>query len=130
MKIDTLRKLHGDLCHYCKVELIFGIRGTSNANPRRATVEHLIPAYESPTNRKIGGLDNCVLACVKCNNERDIKWTHDPANREKLIIHNYRKMNEKYQKMLRGFGTKSKIASLQKNLEHFKLKYEFLSKIS
>ncbi len=64
-----LRIRDGDGCNWCGVKLRFDGNRTSRLF---ATIDHL-------TKREHGGrlvLDNCVLACRPCNNERHDKgWT-------------------------------------------------------
>lgn len=130
MKIDTLRAIHGDCCHYCKVRMVFGIKTKSHKNPLRATVEHLIPAYESPNLKKIGGFDNCVLACTKCNNERSIAWQNDPANKERVIRLHFSKVYKKYKRWCNRSDIDSKdLARVKRNVDDLLNKYEFLKEI-
>lgn len=118
MKISTLRKTLGDLCYYCKEPMVFGIKNKSHRNQKRATIEHLICAYESINGKRIGGLDNCVLACFKCNSNRDKQFTTE--NRDQVIIHNFRMMINKSAK------NSKHAVRLQTNIDNLLKKYDFL----
>ena len=69
----ALRKIHGDDCCYCGVQMTFkrGKRG-EGINPHRATLEHILPITRG------GGhtFANTALACHHCNvtkNDRTIE---------------------------------------------------------
>jgi len=71
----ALRKRHGDGCCYCGVELDFkpGKRGA--INPKRASIEHLLPISKGGSHT----WENTTLACHGCNTSKNAKtldeWT-------------------------------------------------------
>jgi hypothetical protein len=63
LKIKLLNR-DGNLCHYCKQEMIAPVVD-EQPTKKTYTLEHVVP-------RKMGGTNeqtNCVLACYKCNNK-------------------------------------------------------------
>lgn len=56
-------------CYWCQIEMIPPWIATSNTNPRLMTLEHLKRRIDEGKT----SLANCVLACRKCNNERNHK---------------------------------------------------------
>ena len=70
-RVWTLGQRDGWLCHYCRRQL-----GPNAAHPE---VEHVIPRSRGGSNR----LANLVLACGRCNREKDdrtpIEWPGRPC---------------------------------------------------
>ena len=65
----ALRKIHGDSCFYCGVELQFARAKDRKFNSNDATIEHRLPLSR-------GGKhvwDNVVLACRECNLSKNMK---------------------------------------------------------
>lgn len=67
--VPALRKVHGDNCCYCGVEMTFtrGKRGTIASN--KATLEHVLPISRGGTHT----WDNAALACHRCNTSKNAK---------------------------------------------------------
>lgn len=67
--VPALRKIQGDGCCYCGVEMTFirGERGT--IAPNRATLEHIRPISRGGTHT----WDNAALACHRCNTSKNAK---------------------------------------------------------
>lgn len=62
----SLKNRDGDLCYLCGQEMSFEVLAKGQYNPRRATIEHLIPISH-------GGLHvwgNVALTCWECNLRR------------------------------------------------------------
>ena len=70
MDRHSLRKIRGENCHYCQIPVDF----TTAGKPDSATVEHLLHAGISGNYQRRGGKENCVIACWKCNNDRDTQF--------------------------------------------------------
>ena len=69
-RIDHLLVMQLGLCTYCSTELQGGPGINYKTNPRGVTVERVnndIPHV----------VDNCLLACMSCNNTRRASYTHD-----------------------------------------------------
>lgn len=68
--VTNLRKMHGDACCYCSIEMDFkrGKRGEGIA-PNRATLEHVLPLSRGGTHT----FDNTRLACHRCNVSKNSK---------------------------------------------------------
>jgi hypothetical protein len=67
--VAELRERDGDLCYLCDRLMSFRRSRIGNYNPRRASIEHVIP-------RARGGehtLDNVKLACLRCNIRKNDK---------------------------------------------------------
>jgi 5-methylcytosine-specific restriction endonuclease McrA len=62
--VPALRKIHGDNCCYCGIEMTFtrGKRGDGIA-PHRATLEHVLPITKGGSHT----FANTALACHRCN---------------------------------------------------------------
>jgi 5-methylcytosine-specific restriction endonuclease McrA len=59
----ALRKKYGDVCPYCGVTLDFR-PGTGRVyNPKRASVEHVVPLSQGGTHT----WENLILCCLRCN---------------------------------------------------------------
>lgn len=77
---SSLRKLDGDFCCYCGIQMVFGTFSRGNRPPNMATIEHIIPV-------SLGGshtLGNCALACWRCNSSRsnrDGDWVVSSGHR-------------------------------------------------
>lgn len=76
-----LRMLFGDLCCYCNQEMSF------KGNPDQmnyATIEHVKSALESPERgyKKINSTENLLLACRKCNEDRNHKMMKNPQTKK------------------------------------------------
>ena len=123
MKIESLISIHGARCHWCGVET----EGYKRKNPRSATKEHLISAYESPTGRRVAGMENCVVACAKCNSERNTNFEKNPENKEFIIKFNYLKLKSHLKKI--RFDSPKRIAIVQGQLNNMEVKYEFLKNL-
>lgn len=80
--VPALRKIHGDNCCYCGVEMTFkrGKRGDGIA-PNRATLEHVVPITKG------GGhtFANTALACHRCNVTKNNKTTDEWAESRGLL---------------------------------------------
>lgn len=73
--VRKLRARHGNLCHFCKVEMDFRPAQGREFNPVKATVEHLLPLTR-------GGhhvWENVVLACWQCNVRKNNMLAEDWA---------------------------------------------------
>ena len=68
--VSALRKIHGDRCCYCDVELSFVRmpRGSGIA-PNRATLEHILPISRGGSHT----FENVALACHRCNVSKNDK---------------------------------------------------------
>lgn len=68
--VRNLRKIHGDYCCYCGIEMSFvrGKRGEGIA-PNLATLEHVIPLSRGGSHT----FDNTKLACHHCNVSKNRK---------------------------------------------------------
>lgn len=65
----ALRKIHGDLCHYCGITMIFTRAIGRIFKPEHATIEHLIPLAKGGEHT----FANCILACRGCNISKNAK---------------------------------------------------------
>lgn len=67
--VPALRKIHGDHCCYCGVEMTFirDKRGTIASN--RATLEHILPISRGGAHT----WDNAALACHRCNTSKNAR---------------------------------------------------------
>lgn len=65
----SLRDRDGPLCHLCDKEMSFKIVRKGEYNPRRATIEHLVPLCAGGTHT----WDNVALTCWACNLRRPKK---------------------------------------------------------
>lgn len=63
LNTKSLRKIHGDLCFYCGVGLVFEGWDVYNIPSNYATHEHLIPLSRGGNNT----FNNSVLCCHRCN---------------------------------------------------------------
>lgn len=72
--VSNLRKLHGDSCCYCNIEMDFnrGTRGNGIA-PNRATLEHIMPLSRGGTHT----FSNTALACHHCNVTKNNKTVEE-----------------------------------------------------
>ncbi|MHA7210803.1 HNH endonuclease [Arthrobacter sp. MDT1-65] len=77
----ALRKIHGDNCCYCGIEMDFnrGPRGT--IAPDRATLEHVLPISRGGTHT----WDNAALACHHCNTSKNAKTLDEWSPNNGLI---------------------------------------------
>lgn len=68
--VKQLRKIHGDNCCYCGIELDFvrGRRGEGIAR-NRATLEHVLPLSRGGTHT----FENTKIACHRCNVSKNSK---------------------------------------------------------
>ena len=82
-KRDALRKRlkHKKKCHYCGVKVIKNIRSNLNAfgmpkimPPNQATIDHVYSKWDIRRFTQTGG-KVIVLACNKCNQDKNIKET-------------------------------------------------------
>lgn len=62
--INALIKRHEGRCHYCDCETVRGL--PNDTRPNMATKEHIVPKAFGGRNM----LENYVLACSRCNNNR------------------------------------------------------------
>lgn len=72
IRVSVLRKRDGDRCYLCRKVMSFTPRKRGDYNPRRASIEHLVPIHQ-------GGLhvwENVVLTCLGCNLRRPKKDDH------------------------------------------------------
>lgn len=76
-----LRKLYGDRCPYCQVRLDFKAGKKGDYNPKRASIEHLIPISKGGTHT----WDNCVLACMGCNLSRGNREATAPVQQALIL---------------------------------------------
>lgn len=60
---EALRERDGDTCHYCGVLMDFEAGGLGVWNPRKASIEHVIPLSRGGAHT----FENTVLACLECN---------------------------------------------------------------
>lgn len=73
-------------CHWCGVVTVLPKPGPPKGppNPRLATIDHLRPRHHPGRREPTNGKEfRRVLACWKCNNERD-RREHEAMPREKL----------------------------------------------
>jgi len=69
ISVAVLRDRDGDNCYLCGLEMSFKRYNLGKYNPRRASIEHVVP-------RARGGahaLDNVKLACLRCNISKNAK---------------------------------------------------------
>lgn len=55
----------GNMCHYCGEQCA---PHTEGDNPKRATREHVVPKFYGGEDH----IDNFILACADCNNDRGV----------------------------------------------------------
>lgn len=68
--VSSLRKIHGDSCCYCGVEMSFVRRPRGEGiAPNRATLEHVLPISRGGAHT----FDNTALACHRCNVSKNDK---------------------------------------------------------
>jgi 5-methylcytosine-specific restriction endonuclease McrA len=60
---DALRDRDGDACHYCQVVMDFNAGKLGDWNPRKASIDHVIPLSRGGSHT----FSNTVLACLSCN---------------------------------------------------------------
>lgn len=78
--VTRLRERDGDLCFYCSVTMVFRAARRGTYEPRRASIEHIVPLARG------GGhvWDNVALACLSCNvrkNQRTVEeWEASRAH--------------------------------------------------
>lgn len=79
--VEKLREMHGDLCGYCGVEMSFEILTGGARNPRRATIEHILPLTRGGAHT----LANTILCCWDCNARKKNRTVEEwDAEREAL----------------------------------------------
>lgn len=61
-------KRQGGLCYWCKTPMV---NTSPRERPHSVTLEHLVPKYKGGKDTE----DNCVAACLQCNNERGGAFT-------------------------------------------------------
>lgn len=69
ISVNSLRAIHGDICPYCGVTMIFRAANGREYIPAKATVEHILAL-------KRGGahtFDNTMLCCWSCNLRKNVK---------------------------------------------------------
>lgn len=71
ISIQGLIERDGTLCGYCKIELDFELM--QSYNPRKASIEHVIPLYRGGTHT----WNNVILACLRCNLSKNSKLAHE-----------------------------------------------------
>lgn len=69
LNTKSLREIHGDLCFYCGVTLVFEGWDAYNIPSNYATHEHLISLSKGGSNT----FDNSVLCCHRCNTRKQNK---------------------------------------------------------
>lgn len=80
--VPALRKIHGDQCRYCGVEMSFIRRKRGDGIARnRATLEHILPLSRGGSHT----FDNTVLACHHCNVSKNKKTTEEWAEARGLL---------------------------------------------
>lgn len=70
VSVASLRKIHGDDCCYCGVEMSFIRRSRGEGiAPNRATLEHTVPISRGGSHT----FENTALACHRCNVSKNDK---------------------------------------------------------
>ena len=69
LSVLALRSIHGDLCYFCKVPMVFEGWDRYKIDPAYATHEHLQPLSRGGSNT----FDNSVLCCHRCNTRKQAK---------------------------------------------------------
>lgn len=73
-----LRDLDGDYCFYCGSSFESSEVWVDNPNPdkgkrmhiRAATLDHVVPICKNKAPRKVFDVNNLVLSCIGCNNDK------------------------------------------------------------
>lgn len=119
MDRHSLRKIRGENCHYCGTKTDF----TTAGKPNSASVEHLIHAGISGNYKRRGGTGNCVIACNKCNNERDIQFRRE--NETIAIEVQYVNTKKNMARAIQA-GNEEKARSLEAAVNRLESNYSFL----
>ena len=80
--VPALRKIHGEACCYCGVQMSFVRRRRGDGiAPNRATLEHVLPISRGGAHT----FDNTILACHRCNVSKNNKTAEEWADSRGLL---------------------------------------------
>lgn len=79
--VEALRVIHGDRCGYCGVTMTFEVVVGGSREPRRATIEHVMPLTRGGAHT----FANTILCCWDCNTKKKNRTVEEwDAEREAL----------------------------------------------
>ena len=119
MDRHSLRRIRGENCHYCQQTVDFTTAGKENS----ATVEHIYHAGISGNHKRRGGRGNCVIACNRCNNDRDIQFRRE---NETIAIEVQYVNTKKHMARAIQAGNQEKAKSLESAVTRLESNYSFL----